>query len=183
MWSGNSGWRKFTVHKFFWFYFLSLKVASTLVELEKTLSKKMPISEMQKTNRIEWLSELRTREQAKEAENDQKIREQLPDGRLNPLMVLKSLDSVLSDDTILVADGGDFVGSAAYIVRPRGPLQWYLVKFNSSIKIPISGWILVLLEHWASVLVLLSAPRRFIRTKMWSSFTGMAHLGENFNCI
>jgi thiamine pyrophosphate-dependent acetolactate synthase large subunit-like protein len=24
----------------------------------------------------------------------------------------------------LVADGGDFVGSAAYIVRPRGPLQW-----------------------------------------------------------
>lgn len=30
----------------------------------------------------------------------------------------------LSDDTILVADGGDFVGSAAYIVRPRGPLQW-----------------------------------------------------------
>lgn len=24
----------------------------------------------------------------------------------------------------MVADGGDFVGSAAYIVRPRGPLQW-----------------------------------------------------------
>ena len=23
-----------------------------------------------------------------------------------------------------MADGGDFVGSAAYIVRPRGPLQW-----------------------------------------------------------
>lgn len=86
----------------------------------------MPISEMQKTNRIEWLSELRTREQAKEAENDQKIGEQLPDERVNPLMVLKSLDNVLSDDTILVADGGDFVGSAAYIVRPRGPLQWYI---------------------------------------------------------
>ena len=85
----------------------------------------MPNTEMQKANRVEWLSELRAREQAKEAENDRKIGEQLPDGRLNPLMVLKSLDNVLSDATILVADGGDFVGSAAYIVRSRGPLQWY----------------------------------------------------------
>lgn len=31
---------------------------------------------------------------------------------------------MLPDDAILIADGGDFVGSAAYIVRPRGPLQW-----------------------------------------------------------
>ena len=31
---------------------------------------------------------------------------------------------MLPENAILVADGGDFVGSAAYIVRPRGPLQW-----------------------------------------------------------
>lgn len=31
---------------------------------------------------------------------------------------------MLPKDAILVADGGDFVGSAAYIVRPGGPLQW-----------------------------------------------------------
>ena len=30
----------------------------------------------------------------------------------------------LPDNAILVADGGDFVGAAAYMVRPRGPLQW-----------------------------------------------------------
>lgn len=29
-----------------------------------------------------------------------------------------------SEDSIIIADGGDFVGSAAYIVRPRKPLSW-----------------------------------------------------------
>lgn len=43
---------------------------------------------------------------------------------LNPLSVLHSLEKVLPDNAILVADGGDFVGSAAYILRPRRPLSW-----------------------------------------------------------
>lgn len=30
----------------------------------------------------------------------------------------------MSNDSIIVADGGDFVGTAAYILRPRGPLTW-----------------------------------------------------------
>ncbi len=30
----------------------------------------------------------------------------------------------MDDNTVIVADGGDFVGSAAYILRPRGPLRW-----------------------------------------------------------
>jgi acetolactate synthase-like protein len=38
--------------------------------------------------------------------------------------VLKTLDRILPDNAILVADGGDFVASAAYIMRPRGPLTW-----------------------------------------------------------
>ena len=29
-----------------------------------------------------------------------------------------------ADNAIFVADGGDFVGTAAYILRPRGPLGW-----------------------------------------------------------
>ncbi len=36
---------------------------------------------------------------------------------LNPLKLLHKLDDVLDDNSILVADGGDFVGSAAYILR------------------------------------------------------------------
>jgi len=31
---------------------------------------------------------------------------------------------MLPDNSIIVADGGDFVGTAAYIMRPRGPLRW-----------------------------------------------------------
>ena len=36
---------------------------------------------------------------------------------LNPLAVLQTLEDSLPDNAILVADGGDFVGSAAYILR------------------------------------------------------------------
>uniref|UniRef100_A0A7N8Y4V4 2-hydroxyacyl-CoA lyase 2 n=1 Tax=Mastacembelus armatus TaxID=205130 RepID=A0A7N8Y4V4_9TELE len=43
---------------------------------------------------------------------------------LNPLKVLHQVDELMAEDSIIVADGGDFVGSAAYILRPRGPLQW-----------------------------------------------------------
>lgn len=43
---------------------------------------------------------------------------------LNPLSVLHRVDELLPEDSIIVADGGDFVGSAAYIMRPRGPLCW-----------------------------------------------------------
>lgn len=43
---------------------------------------------------------------------------------LNPLKVLHCVDELMSEDSIVVADGGDFVGSAAYIMRPRGPLRW-----------------------------------------------------------
>ncbi|GMT22045.1 hypothetical protein PFISCL1PPCAC_13342, partial [Pristionchus fissidentatus] len=71
-----------------------------------------------------WLAELRESDSAKEAANVKKMEDKPADGHLNPLKFLSELDKTLSDDTILVADGGDFVGSAAYIVRPRGPLQW-----------------------------------------------------------
>ena len=46
------------------------------------------------------------------------------DEHLNPLAVLNNLEKILPDNAILVADGGDFVGSAAYILKPRGPLAW-----------------------------------------------------------
>jgi acetolactate synthase-1/2/3 large subunit len=31
---------------------------------------------------------------------------------------------MLPDDSLIVADGGDFVGTASYTVRPRKPLSW-----------------------------------------------------------
>jgi thiamine pyrophosphate-dependent acetolactate synthase large subunit-like protein len=43
---------------------------------------------------------------------------------LNPLFLLKKLDDFMADKSVMVADGGDFVGTAACILRPRGPLTW-----------------------------------------------------------
>lgn len=40
------------------------------------------------------------------------------DKHLNPLDVLHKLEDVMDDEkTLMVADGGDFVGTAAYILR------------------------------------------------------------------
>lgn len=89
-----------------------------------------------------WLENLRQADEQKELRNMEKATEPTSDNLLNPLKVgvtnrvtseyqhgsnlqlLHALEQALPDDTIIVADGGDFVGSAAYILRPRSPLQW-----------------------------------------------------------
>jgi thiamine pyrophosphate-dependent acetolactate synthase large subunit-like protein len=43
---------------------------------------------------------------------------------INPLFLLKKLNAVMDDNSMIVADGGDFVGSAANILQPPGPLTW-----------------------------------------------------------
>jgi len=43
--------------------------------------------------------------------------EQLTDVHINPVKVLSKLEDIMSEDSIIVADGGDFVGTAAYILR------------------------------------------------------------------
>jgi len=45
-------------------------------------------------------------------------------GYINPLHFLIELKKHLGEDDILVADGGDFVASASYILHPPGPLSW-----------------------------------------------------------
>jgi thiamine pyrophosphate-dependent acetolactate synthase large subunit-like protein len=43
---------------------------------------------------------------------------------VNPIDFLQQLDGFLNDASVLVADGGDFVATASYVLRPRGPLRW-----------------------------------------------------------
>ena len=43
---------------------------------------------------------------------------------INPLSFFLRLESNLADDSVLVVDGGDFVATASYILRPRRPLSW-----------------------------------------------------------
>ena len=43
---------------------------------------------------------------------------------VNPLSLLRAIDRAAGDNAIFVADGGDFVATASYILRPRGPRSW-----------------------------------------------------------
>ena len=43
---------------------------------------------------------------------------------INPLKLFSQLNKHLSDGDILVADGGDFVATASYILRPRSLMGW-----------------------------------------------------------
>ena len=43
---------------------------------------------------------------------------------VNPLDLLLKIDAAIGDDSVIVADGGDFVATASYLLRPRVPLSW-----------------------------------------------------------
>lgn len=69
-----------------------------------------------------WLEELRVAEKAKyEAMLPQLRSDAVP---INPLRACAEINAVLTKDTVLVGDGGDFVGSAASILRPQGFGNW-----------------------------------------------------------
>ncbi|CAN9511538.1 unnamed protein product [Ophioblennius macclurei] len=71
----------------------------------------------------EWPQSLKAGDVTKENANRAKADEKT-DHHLNPLKVIHCVDELMDEDSIIVADGGDFVGSAAYIMRPRGPMRW-----------------------------------------------------------
>ncbi len=48
----------------------------------------------------------------------------MPLAPTNPLAVCRGVDALLTDRSTIVADGGDFVGTASYVVRPRSPMRW-----------------------------------------------------------
>jgi acetolactate synthase-1/2/3 large subunit len=69
-----------------------------------------------------WRDQLRDRDASRE-EEIARMAEQATEA-VNPLALCGELERQLDPDSVLVADGGDFVGTASYIVRPRGPLRW-----------------------------------------------------------
>jgi acetolactate synthase-1/2/3 large subunit len=69
-----------------------------------------------------WIEQLRRRDNEREVEIEQQA--QAAGDHVNPLALLRAVDRVASDTAMLVADGGDFVATASYILRPRGPLSW-----------------------------------------------------------
>ena len=64
----------------------------------------------------DWLETLRQRDAEKEKKN-MEMAEQPTNQHINPIKMLYKLEECLDDNSILVADGGDFVGTAAYVLR------------------------------------------------------------------
>lgn len=69
-----------------------------------------------------WLDRLRQRDEEREAEIARQSGEDL--GLINPIRLCREIDRLLAAESCIVADGGDFVGTAAYVLRPRKPLSW-----------------------------------------------------------
>ncbi len=70
----------------------------------------------------DWIDDLRARDNLRE--KDIATESGVETANVNPIALLREIDSVMDDDSIVVADGGDFVATASYIVRPRAPLSW-----------------------------------------------------------
>jgi acetolactate synthase-1/2/3 large subunit len=70
----------------------------------------------------DWLASLRGRDQVREAEIDQQGA--VEGSHVNPIALFRALEQEAGDKAIFVADGGDFVATASYVLHPRGPLTW-----------------------------------------------------------
>lgn len=70
----------------------------------------------------DWLSALRARDEEREREIEKQA--DLPGERVNPVHLCREIDRALAPGSVIVADGGDFVATAAYTVSPRQPLSW-----------------------------------------------------------
>lgn len=69
-----------------------------------------------------WTRRLLEREDERERQIDQMA--QAESDHINPVQLCRSINDNLNDDAVLVADGGDFVATASYVIAPRGPLKW-----------------------------------------------------------
>ena len=70
----------------------------------------------------EWIKELTSLEEKRETDILQFSKYETD--FVNPVRLCKTIDKFIDKESILVADGGDFVGTASYTIRPRSPLGW-----------------------------------------------------------
>jgi len=70
----------------------------------------------------DWIEELIKHEEARENEIQQFS--ECKTDFVNPVYLCKTIDQLIDEQSILIADGGDFVGTASYTIRPRNPLGW-----------------------------------------------------------
>ncbi len=74
------------------------------------------------SRRAEWLASLRARDDVRETEIDRQAAER--GEHVNPVALFRAIEHEAGDNALFVADGGDFVATASYVLHPRGPLTW-----------------------------------------------------------
>ncbi len=70
-----------------------------------------------------WFDTIRARENARDEDIAQRAQNK-GDYGVNPIAFFLKMEEAMADNAVMVVDGGDFVGTAAYTLRPRGPLSW-----------------------------------------------------------
>jgi thiamine pyrophosphate-dependent acetolactate synthase large subunit-like protein len=76
----------------------------------------------ERARREAWIGELRQRDGEREAQIDASAAR--AGEHVNPVALFRAMDRIAAEDAVFVADGGDFVATASYILRPRSPLAW-----------------------------------------------------------
>jgi acetolactate synthase-like protein len=71
-----------------------------------------------------WFGEIREREQARNAAITAQAGPPEEKGLVNPVDFFMRLEEKMAEDSVLAVDGGDFVATGAYILKPRRPLSW-----------------------------------------------------------
>lgn len=69
-----------------------------------------------------WKSKLAENQNLREQEIGIQATEEVKG--INPIRLFKVLNQMIDKNSILIADGGDFVATASYTLQPRGPLRW-----------------------------------------------------------
>ena len=69
-----------------------------------------------------WQAALTARDTARDQEVG--VQAAMSTRYVNPVRLCQGIEQVIGPESIIVGDGGDFVGTASYIVRPRAPLTW-----------------------------------------------------------
>ncbi len=113
----------------------TLTVVADPTELLCALAEQTPPDDSAK--RAAWRGRLRARDQDREAQileqstaHSAAANDRVASPReaklepMNPLAVVRAIDAALAEDSVQVADGGDFVATASYVTRARSPLSW-----------------------------------------------------------
>ncbi|MDP1890956.1 MAG: thiamine pyrophosphate-binding protein [Gemmatimonadaceae bacterium] len=75
-----------------------------------------------RTSCAAWATRLTDRDALRDAAIAAESEALLPP--VNPLALCREVDDLLTERSTIVADGGDFVATASYVVRPRAPMRW-----------------------------------------------------------